>query len=209
MPLMSSTRMTDEWILDAWRRNPCVKLDNGNCRTGPVRLSFPNIFQKGKAIEEGKEPKYGSSLLFPAGVDISALRAEATAVALAKWPTAGQPGGPSLHSPFKDQAEKAGQYEGYLPGSIYMSCYAERKPPAVDSRLSPLVDETKIYPGVWAIATIRCFDFDVKVKKGISFGLQSVMIIADDTEWGGGGSDPTKDYAGISIDQTVNPASLF
>jgi hypothetical protein len=195
--------------LDAWKRNPCVKLDNGNCRTGPARLSFPNIFQKGKVIEEGKEPKYGSSLLFPAGVDLSILRAEATAVALAKWPTAGQPGGPSLHSPFKDQKEKVGQYDGYQAGSIYLSCYAERKPPAVDTRLSPVVEESKIYPGVWAICTIRCFDFDKTVKKGVSFGLQSVMIIADDNEWGGGGSDPTKDYAGINIDQTVSPASLF
>lgn len=207
--LMNSTKMSDEWIVDALKRNPCVKLDNGNIRTCPVRLSFPNIFQKGKAIEEGKEPKYGATLLFPKDADISVLRAEATAVAYAKWPQLqqGQSVG-ALHSPFKDQGDKS-QFEGYTPGNICVSAYADRKPPAVDARLAPLVDEARIYPGVWAIVTLRCFDFDVKVKKGVSFGLQSVMIIADDTQLGGGGSDPAADYAGINIDQTVNPSSLF
>lgn len=206
---MDASKMTDDWVRDVLARNPCLKLDNGNVRTCPFRASFPNIFEKGKPIAPNPEGKYGTTLLFPAIADLSVLRAEATAVAFAKWP--GLKDGSlkmSLHTPFRDQAEKQ-QFEGYSPGSIFMTATSERQPPCVDTRLAPVVDRNKVYPGVWAIATLRCYDFDKGVKKGVTFGLQSIMIIADDTQLGGGGSDPTQDYAGINIDQTVNPASLF
>jgi hypothetical protein len=201
--------MTDEWIADVLKRNPCVKLDNGNVRTCPARISFPNVFKRGKPMEEGQTGKYGVTLLFPPHADLSVLRAEATAVAFAKWP--GLQDGSlklSLHSPFRDQAEKS-QFDGYTPGSIFLTANADRQPPCVDTRLAPIVEEARVYPGVWAITTLRCFDFDKKVKKGVSFGLQSIMIIADDNQLGGGGSDPVSDYAGINIDQGVSPASLF
>lgn len=206
---MDASKMTDAWIADALSRNPCVKLDNGNVRTCPFRISFPNIFQKGKPIAPNPEGKYGVTLLFPPGADLSVLRAEATAVAFAKWP--GLKDGSlkmSLATPFRDQAEKQ-QFEGYTPGAIFTTANSERQPPCVDARLAPIVDPNKVYPGAWGIATLRCFDYDKGVKKGVTFGLQSLMVIADDTQLGGGGSDPTSDYAGINIDQTVNPSSLF
>ena len=43
---------------------------------------------------------------------------------------------------------------------------------------------------MWVMATLRAFAFDAKMKKGVSFGLQSIMKIADDVELGGGGSGP-------------------
>jgi hypothetical protein len=209
-PEAAKSRVTEAWVRDLWERYPCVKLDNGNIRTGAVRLSFPHLLEPFKDKDEPeKTPKYMTTCLFPAGADLSVLKEEAQAVALAKWRDAGQPTGPTLHTPFRDQKDKSAKYSGYVPGSVFITASGERKAPVVDLNLAPVTESSKIYPGVWAFVTVRCFDFDVKKKKGVSFGLQSVMIIADDENLGGGGSDPVADFAGVNIEQTVNPASLF
>ena len=62
---------------------------------------------------------------------------------------------------------------------------ANQAVPCVDARLAPIVDPNKVYPGVWAICTIRSFAYDKGVNRGVSFGLQAVMIVADDTNIGG------------------------
>ena len=66
---MEDTNMTREWVERAWAKNPCAKLSNGDVRTGPVRLSFPNLLTLPKTRGD-IEPRYGASLLFPPGVDI-------------------------------------------------------------------------------------------------------------------------------------------
>src|SRR5690606_14872529 len=52
-----------------------------------------------------------------------------------------------------------------------------------------------VYPGVWAICAINRYTFNDPRKKGVAFGLQSVMIIGDDTALGGGAPDPSKTMA--------------
>ena len=42
-----------------------------------------------------------------------------------------------------------------------------------------------------------------------SFGLQSVMIIADDEEFGGGTANPHEAFAGVNIEADVNPSDAF
>ena len=205
-----ATNMTDEWIKAALAKNPCVKLENGNIRTCPVRLSFVHVFKPGKAIEEGKEPKYGVSVLFPVGADISVLQAEARAVAQGKWPKAGTPEGPKLKGPFLKQDDDAERYIGYRPGGVLIRALSNQRIAVVDQNLAPIVDEARVYPGVWAIVTLRAFAYDMGVNKGVSFGLQSVMIIADDQNIGGTGQDnPSTDFASVQVDANLNPSALF
>ena len=212
-PEAASSRVTAAWLADVWAKHPCVKLDNGNIRTGLVRFSFPWLFKAQKAMEPGKPDKFALTSLFPAGADLDPLKAEAQAVAVAKW--GAQTAALTLHSPFRDQSEKSAKFNGYVPGSIFITSTGERRPPLVDQNLAPITDENRVYPGVWGFVTLRCFDFEAKnpaghvVKRGISFGLQSVMVVADDENLGGGGSDPNADFAGVSIDQAVNPSELF
>jgi len=72
-----------------------------------------------------------------------------------------------------------------------------------------------IVSGAWYFFVLRPFVFDAGLKKGVSFGLQGVMKIADDRAFGGGGGgNPAADFAGVSIDTSaqaaaVNPAGLF
>ena len=208
--LMTDTDMADEWIANAIKNNPCVVLPSGNIRTCPVRLSFPNIFERSKPIPPRTEGDYGANLIFPLGADLSVLYAEATAATKAKWANAGTPQGPKLRSPFKKQNEMT-KYAGYSSDdkAIYISATSKKSQPVcVDMRMQPIVDASRVYPGVWAIATIRPFTYDQGVNKGTSFGLQSVMIVADDSKLGGGGFSAS-DYEGINIDASVSGAGVF
>ena len=215
---MRDTNMTDEWVKAQWAKNPCVKLANGDIRTGPVRLSFPNILKPGKATQQKPDGGYGAVLLFPKGVDISVLQDEMKRVALAKWPDAGKPGGPKLFRPIRDQDidgkgndGESERYAGYEKGAWRIGANANQKVPCVDQRLAPIVDDAKVYPGVWAIVTLRCYTFEQQANKGPTFGLQAVMIVADDTNIGGTGSaNPQEAFSGVSIDQgDINPDAAF
>ncbi len=207
------TNLSQQQIENMLRQLPCVKLPTGEIRTCPVRLSFPFFFEKQPPMEAGQSAKWATTLLFPPGADLSLLYQEAQAVALAKWPTAFQPGGPTLANPFRDQGEKANR-EGYVPGAIFITASSERmQPPVVhvSNPALPIIDKSKVYPGVWALVTLRAFDYDKKVKKGVSWGLQSAMILADDKSLGGGTVDPVAQYAGVQPIEglSIAPAALM
>ena len=192
---MRDTNMSDEWIKAQWARNPCVKLSNGDVRTGPVRLSFA-FPHKLPPEKPGITQKYGSTLLFPPGVDISALKKDAADAANAKWPT--MPRG--LKSPFLSQDEDADRYAGYEVGGVLIRSTANQPVPVVNASLAPVVEDSRIYSGVWAIVTLRAFAYDKGVNKGVSFGLQNVMLVADDTNIGGtAAAKPSEAFAGVEI----------
>lgn len=201
----TSTNMTDEWIASVVAKNPIVLLESGNYRTCPVRLSFPNIFSRSKPIPPNPEGKFGANLLFPVCADLTLLKKVVEQVAKDKW--GDKP--PKLRSPFKDQEENL-RYEGYVAGGIFLACNAHLKPSCIDAKGHVITDETAVYPGVWAVCTIRPFSYDKGVNKGVAFGLQSVMIVADDKNLGGSSEDVGKAFAGVQIDAGgVDTSSLF
>lgn len=215
-----TTSMTDAWIAKACKANPITQIKvngepNGNFRTGPVRLSFPHLFkpQKPMQSDDGRErkPVYSTALLFPPHADLTLLNVEAARVLKDKFPQYPEK---ALHKPFRDGGEKP-MLAGYEPGWTFFTVASQYRPAIVDTRMAPIVDEERVYPGVWAICSINAFDFTGKnpqgqvVKRGVSFGLQSVMIIADDVKLGGVSSDPNADFAGVSIDPVDNAADLL
>lgn len=215
---MKDSNMTPEWVAAQWAKNPCVKMSNGDVRTGPVRLSFPNILKPSKPSQMKPDGGYGAVLLFPLGVDLSVLIQERNAVAADKWPQAGKPGGPKLFNPIRDQdldgkgqPGESDRYAGYEKGAMRIGANANQKVPCVDQRLAPIVDEAKVYPGVWAICTLRCYTFENTGNKGPTFGLQAVMIVADDTNIGGTGvANPNEAFAGVSVEAgDINPDAAF
>lgn len=205
MSMMNDTRMSDAWIKRAVEDNPIVLLESGNYRTCPVRLSFVNLFKRGKPVEVGQEGKYGANLLFPVDTNLSILKSAAAQAAKDKW--GDKP--PKLRSPFKDQGESL-KWGGYTEGGIYLACNSTQKPTVVDTHQQIITDEARAYPGVWAICTIRPFTYDQKVNRGVAFGLQSVMIVADDESLGGGSEDISKAFANVKIDAgDVDADALF
>jgi len=214
---MTTTVMRDSIVGDTWIQQTAAAVPvqrivdqatgnfNGDIRTGPVRLAFDNLFQPpAPKPNQQSAPKFGATLLFTPWADFTIFQEEYYKLCGQQFPEyydtgSGQYYG--LHSPFLQQAEKV-KHGGFTPGLICMNCTSKYKPPIVDARMNPIVDTSKVYPGVWAICTLRAYGYGKnppQPKKGVAFGLQSVMIIGDDTKFGGGAPDPRKQYAGVNV----------
>lgn len=215
MTFTAPTNMTPDWITRVVQANPFTALDGGNIRTCPVRLGFPHLEKPQKALEDGKADKYAATALYPmAGINDAPLRDQGRRVAQEKWGDKflDYAKDPNFHMPWKDQGDKS-QYEGFVPGLGYFTANGERKPQIVMQNGAPYTG--RIYPGQWAFLIVRPFAFETKnrngsvLKRGIGLGLQSVMIVCDDTEFGGGSIDTAKAFAGVQIDANVNPSDAF
>lgn len=209
--VMRNSIVGDDWIRQSCANVPCqyvldqeTRQPTGDILTGPVRLAFDYLFEPPKATPSMPNPKYGAALLFTPFTDFTVLFEEyykKVAEAFADRYDAGSGQYVGLHSPFRDQVEKA-KFGGFTPGCVFISVRSDYKPPLVDARYNPIVDKAKVYPGVWAICSINAYvnkpDKTNPAKKiGIGFGLQSVMIIGDDEKFGGGAPDPNKTFAGV------------
>ena len=149
--------------------------------TPEFRVSFPAVFkpkrQKGDATSE---PKYGLTMLFPKGADLSKLKRAAEEAVKEKW---GDKPPKNLRSPFRDQGEK--EYEGYVEGAVFVSASSKQKPGLVDRQRQDIIDETEFYPGCYARATLRAFAYDNNGNKGVAFGLNNVQKLRDGDPLGG------------------------
>lgn len=212
-----SSNMTAEWVTRQLAKNPCVVMNDGNIRTCLARLSFPVLtdqqFEQAKKNRLAKgldgEQKRSATLLFPPGADLGVLKDAGSDTAKERWPNAAElikNGG--LHSPFRDQREKM-QFEGYIAGGVFVTCTSDRSPMVTDVRGAPVVRTEDLHPGIWVFGIVRPFAFDVKMKKGISFGLQGIIKIGEDKELGGGGVDIGAAVAGIDIDAADVPDQMF
>lgn len=206
---MTTTIVRDSIVGDAWIQQtaqsvPIQKVidaetgnETGDILTGPVRLAFDTLFELPQPSAKMENPKYGAALLFTPVADFGLFYEEYHRICAQDFAdhydaASGQYYG--LHSPFRDQAEKA-KFGGFTPGCVFMTCTSKFKPPVVDARGNPIVDQSKVYPGVWAICAVNAYSYKDPRKKGVGFGLQSVMIIGDDTKFGGGAPDPNKTFA--------------
>ncbi len=221
MPLMRNSRMADDWVQRAVASNPFSKLENGNFRTCPVRLAFVHILRPNpKATNDDGTPKadpsYEVTALCPPGAmeQINSLIwPEVYATLKAEWPqqfnAQGMPFG--LHIPWRDQGEKQ-NYNGYTAGLPFLRMTTQYKPQIVDPAQNPIVEDSRVYPGVWAILSFNIYGFGKsppRPKKGVSLGLQAVMIIADDEKLAGGAPDVKQEFAGVTVDARFDAAGAF
>lgn len=217
--IVRGSKIGDEWIKQACALTPVQRVldangqPTGNILTGPVRLAFCNnpyggLFKPGtKTADDGTktEGKYGTQILFTPYFDPAIFYEEYYRVCgaeFAEYYDSGSGQYYGLHSPFRNQAEKLRLGGGYTPNCIFMTCTSKYKPPVVDARMNPIVDESKVYPGVWAILAVNAYSYGKnppQPKKGVAFGIQSVMIIADDEKAGGGAPDPRSQFQGVNV----------
>lgn len=222
-PPRESTLSLD-WLISMAERNQPQELPNGTLLSGLARIAHVYVFEKdtgGKNKNFGdddgnSEGKYHLKLLWPAGTDMSVFDAVWNRLARAafpnNWTPEGKPNG--LHSPFHDQADKvygAKPYVGYVPGAIYMDASSQYQPIVVHGSdlKTQILDKNKVYSGQWAIASLRPYHYANR-KTGVGFGLNQVVIVADDKRlitFGGG--DPVKTFAGVQITAQSNIAAKF
>lgn len=227
---MKDSIVGDNWIYEMTQANPAAHVLNdngqptGNILSGPVRLMFSDLLVAkpgNKKKPEGPDNplKFQTTVLFNPWTDFTVMNEKlweiartefAQFVAAGNDPVTGWPYG--INPPFLDQGAKAAQYQGYTPGLKYSALTSNFKPPVVDIRMNPIMDEARIYPGVWAILSMNAYaSGKTAQKKGPRLGIQSVMIIADDTNCGGGGAaNPNEQFRGANVKPpTVTPAAAF
>lgn len=210
---MTTTIMRDSQVGDAWIQQTMltapmqwVAKEDGSTPTdfltGPVRLAFPNLIAPTK--NDRDEDIFNSALLFPPGADLSIAQAAYYGICgqeFADYYDVGTQQYQGLGSPFHDQAEKCAKYTGYTPGAMFVNANTRYKPSVVDTHYNPIVDPSKVYAGVWAILSLNAYSYGrvpPRPKKGVSFGIQTVMIIGDDKQLAGGGPDPRNQFGGVA-----------
>ena len=233
--IVKNSIVGDDWIRQAQMAAPpqkVMKADangvpqwTGDILTGPVRLSFPNLFTlPAQRPGNNSAPKFGASLLLPPplpGQDLATQMAlfyeEYYRIAAASFasfwnPDMGQYVG--IESPFHDQGMKF-KYDGYTSGCMYFNATSKFKPnvvrpiPGDPNNFNPVVDEKEGHPGVWAICAINCYAYGVnppQPKKGPGFGLQAVILIGDDTNIGAAkGADAKTNFGQIAAALPAGP----
>lgn len=158
--------------------------------TPEFRMSFPQLFEP-REPKNGGKPKYGLAMLFPPDADLTELKRQAEEVAREKW---GAELPKKLKSPFLAADDYT--YDGYEKGWLLIRATSIQKPGVVDAQVRPIIDPSEIYPGCWAVATVRAFAYDTDGNRGVSFGLGNVQKRRDDDPIGGR-SRPENDFQAI------------
>lgn len=148
--------------------------------TPVFRVAFPKVFEP-KQQKNGSE-RYELVAIFPAGTDLTPLKALAKAAAEKKW---GDKIPKGLRNPFKDAGERADQYEGFEEGMTFINLTSKFQPRVVNERVQPIINPKDFYAGCWARATVNAFAYDTDGNKGVSFGVNDIQKIRDDKPFAG------------------------
>ena len=156
--------------------------------TPKFRVSFPDVFRPGKADDSGKQ-KYGVTMLFEPGADLSQLQQEAARVGTEKWGADKTKWPKGWKNPFKEQGDKA--YDGYVAGGKYIAAKSSQPPGLVNVRNEDIIDEAEFYAGCYARATVKAFAYEARnpqgaiVSRGVGFGLHNIQKLADGEPFSG------------------------
>lgn len=158
--------------------------------TPKFRVSYPNLF-KPQERDDGK-PTYNLVMLFPKTKGVTKWRKDPALkgfwsllrrAAIAKW---GEDYAPCKF-PFKDGDKKLldGEPDPNYKGMWYAQAVSGTKPGVVGPDKSYL-EESEVYPGMYARATVNAFAWmNQYKKKGVSLGLRNVQKWSDGERIGG------------------------
>lgn len=169
--------------------------------TPMFRVSFPNVF-KAKAAFEGQEAVFSLQMLFPKSTDLKELKKLCAEAATKKWgPKEKWP--KNLRMPFKEGNEK--NLENYKD-MIVVEARSKMQPGVVDQSVNPIINAGDFYAGCWARATLTCYAYQKAGNAGVSFGLQNVQKMKDDTAFSGK-RNAKDDFEVIETDESSNDES--
>lgn len=147
-------------------------------------LSYPHIFQP-RAVQQGDDPKYGVVVLVadndPQLANVIALQEQEK---LNGFPSGFPATGKLFCKPSTD-------YPGYH--QISGGAKADQKPAVVDSSMQPIIDPGAVYAGAVAWVAFNTFVYNQAVNKGVSAGLNGVMLTGEEGALGRIDGRPTVD----------------
>jgi hypothetical protein len=188
--------------------------------TPKFRVSYPNVF-KARLNELSSKEEFSLVALFPKNADLSALKKAVDQAMTEKWgEEKKRPKG--ITTPFRDQGERAKETDGketmpagYEKGAVFLNLKSQRRPGVVDQNLQDIIEETEIYAGAWARATVSAYAWEFKsaqgavLKRGVSFGLLNLQKVSDGDPLVGK-SSPQDDFSPIEIaDEGASAEALF
>lgn len=196
--IMRNSRLPDDWLRQACAQNPIQPIDD-RFLSGPVRLAFPSLFAAKEQKRDNGDVShlFEVTMLFPPFVDLSLPWNAAVQMAATKWPkniVNGQLVGVGL--PFTSQDDKSIKYEGFTPGGWKLTARAKFKPRILDVNGNEITDQSRVYPGAWAIVDFNFYATEIKGNR-VNTSVNNVYLFADDTNLGGGGPDPAKGLAQV------------
>lgn len=168
--------------------------------TGPVRISFPHLFEPWSS-DENQEKKYSCMILIPKddqetvdkilAAQKAALEAGKQSVFKGKIPKVWK-------DTFRDGDEEkdTDEYPEYA-GHYFMSINSKRKPGVVDRALNPITDSDEVYSGCYVRVAMNAYAYSNQ-STGITFGLENVMLWKDGERLAGGGRKAEDDFADIA-----------
>lgn len=153
-----------------------------NLNTPYAILAFPTFF-KAKPRSDDGEPVYSGIAIFKPQYQktpaFKALKDACLAVAKEEWGEKLNP--KEIKWPFRDGAEKAGKWNGFDEGDIFISPWSKSKPGIVNASRQDVLLPEEVWGGQLVRMNVTPYPWLNSGKKGVSFALNHVQIIRTDT----------------------------
>jgi hypothetical protein len=180
--------------------------------TGKVRLSYVQVFRTTKTNKNGL-PKYSVVILLPKSDIATKQRIDAAINAAiddgVKNPKiwAGiRPQQPNIciHDGDGFKPKDGTPYGPECHGCwVFSASTSIAQPRVVDTSRQPLLDQTRLYSGVYALVSVDFGAYNNDGSKGITAYLNNIMVLDDKAEpLGGGLSDVDDDFGAVNSPYT-------
>lgn len=147
--------------------------------TAEVILNFPMLFKPMNMmrIVDGENAKYSVTLLIDK-TDISTIEAIKQAIEQAELKGEGILNGSKKVKNTLGDGDKEKDNDAYR-GRMFLKTSAKKKPQVINKKGVSIIDETEIYSGVYAHASLNFYAYNVSGTKGIACGLNSILKSRD------------------------------
>lgn len=169
-----------------------------NLLTPQGRLAFTvDLFKARKDETSGRE-RYGCTILFPKGTNLSALEKAALDAARGEWGDKAEAliRSGTIKSPFLDGdgpqgvSKKTGERHAGFAGHTFVRITAnvDHRPQVFDRRRNPVMDASDCPSGYYGAAVVHAYTWEHATNgRGITFGVSMVQVQKEGELLGGGG----------------------
>lgn len=182
--------------------NTCIELPTGTIRTPKFRMNYPSLLTPNTRNEPRKDKagkeyhNYELGMLIPPTADISMLRKAASDAAIEEhgiekikdWQARERWNSPFLDAFKKSRTERNPEGIEWMQGWILIRTKTKDAPQVVNGQNRRVDDESEIYGGRWAVATVVASAYPPigGGNAGVGFYLQNVQLLDHDERIGGG-----------------------
>lgn len=185
---------------------------SGLIATPKGRLLYPDLFKATlmKGETDNSRAAFRATLMFPKSANLDILLKSVHDTAKAEW---GEKPNFKVKKPFLKTEEMPRLADLADAFPVFIRLSTRQAPAIVFANMTPCVEESEVYGGRWAVASVNPGKWDHKTGgKGISFYMSHVMLL-DHDEPVGSSRAPIEDvFEGVEGDDgapATSSAGLF